>query len=64
LLKLSSLGVFKTFKVIMYIREKGLIEVGEEIVPEGSSTEEEGVVGNVVPVRNLGYWAMRSPMKE
>ena len=54
--------MFKTFKVPMSICEKGLIEVGEEIVPKGSNTKEE-VGGDVVPVRNLVYWTMRFPIE-
>ncbi len=61
LLKTSHLGIFETFKILLSVFNKGLVEIGSETEIEPTAIDDS--VGNIVPVRNLGYWAMRSPIE-
>ena len=58
--KRLNVGAFETMKVLASLIRKKLIELSGEAKVE--SNIDEGIA-NIVPVRNLGYWAMRSPIE-
>ncbi len=61
LISLSPFGVFETLKVLLSLFDKGLIEISGETKEESSEADES--FANIVPVRNLGYWAMKTPIE-
>ena len=58
--KRLSIGTFETLKVLSSLLKKKLIELSGEAKVESDVDES---IANIVPVRNLGYWAMRSPIE-
>ncbi len=59
--KQSPFGTFETFKILLSIFNKGLIGVSGEENPKDDDADDNSSA-NIVPVRNLGYWAMRNPI--
>ncbi len=59
--KEAQIGIFELMKILHSMLKKDLIAVvGEE---ESFKAEEGEEIADMVPVRNLGYWAMRSPIE-
>ena len=58
--KRLSIGAFESLKVLSSLLRKKLIELSGEAKVESDVDES---IANIVPVRNLGYWAMRSPIE-
>ncbi len=58
--KQLNIGAFETLKVLSSLIKKKLIELSGEVETEQEVDEK---IANLVPVRNLGYWAMRSPIE-
>ncbi len=60
IVKESGMGTFELLKTLATMLKKDLIAItGEEAIEKGL---EEGIA-DIVPVRNLGYWATRSPIE-
>jgi len=55
-----NIGVFETLKILVSLINKKLIELSGKTKAESDVDER---IANIVPVRNLGYWAMRSPIE-
>jgi len=55
-----NIGAFETLKVLTSLIRKKLIELSGEAKVESGVDES---IAKIVPVRNLGYWAMRSPIE-
>ncbi len=58
--KRLNIGAFETLEVLSSLINKKLIELAGKAKVE--STVDESIA-NIVPVRNLGYWAMRNPIE-